>query len=91
MRTYLIALITLIAGVLPANAQSASGGLHGTLTDSSGAIIPNAKVAIAGNGAQKTTQTLRDGTWTFSGLTAGAYKVAVNFPGFTAFERTVTV
>src|SRR5580698_6454252 len=68
-----------------------SASLHGIVTDSSGAVIPAVTVNITGKGAQKSTQTQADGTYTFSGLAEGDYKIAVTYPGFVAFEHTVTI
>src|ERR1700753_1899140 len=69
-------------------AQTAS--LRGTLTDSSGAVIPAANVEITGNGVKKTTQTQADGSYIFPGLADGPYKITVNYPGFVPYEKTVT-
>jgi hypothetical protein len=69
--------------------QTAS--LRGILTDSSGAVIPAATVSLNGNGAKKSVQTQADGTYLFPGLTAGDYKLSVNYPGFVAYEHPVTI
>ena len=84
-------LVVLICTVASLLAQQPPASLHGTLTDSSGAIIPAATIAISGNDTQKSTQTLADGTYTFSGVAAGEYKISVTWPGFTAFEHAVTI
>jgi len=76
---------------LSAFAQPTGGTLKGTLTDDSGAVIPAAAVALAGNGSQKVAQTQADGTYKFAGLAPGQYTVSVAFPGFAAVSRTVTV
>lgn len=68
-----------------------SGGLHGIVTDSSGAVIPAVTVNISGKGARKSAQSQADGSYVFSGLSDGDYKIAVAYPGFVAFEHTVTV
>jgi len=72
-------------------AQPQPAGLHGIVTDSSGAVIPAANVALAGGGAQKSAQTLTDGSYTFSGLAAGDYKVSVILPGFNSFSQAITL
>ncbi len=68
-----------------------SAGLRGIVTDSSGAVIPAVTVNVTGKGVQKSTQSLADGSYTFSGLSEGDYKVAVTYPGFVAFEHAVTI
>src|SRR5580692_10830965 len=76
-------------------AQQPSASLHGILTDSSGAIIPTATIALSGpntqKAAQKSTQTLADGSYTFSSLAEGDYKISVTWPGFAVFEHPVTI
>ena len=78
----------LAIGLLPsfpfAHAQVASGAISGTVTDSSGAIIPGAVVTItnADTGVSRTVQTDNSGFYSAEGLTAGQYKVAVSKQGF---------
>jgi Carboxypeptidase regulatory-like domain len=84
-------LVVLICTTVSLLAQQPAASLHGTLTDSSGAIIPAASIALSGRNAQKSTQTLADGTYAFSGLAEGDYKVAVSWPGFATFEHPVTI
>lgn len=83
-------LLLLVMTVTALVAQE-SGGLHGIVTDSSGAVIPSVTVSVTGNSTQKSTQTQADGSYSFSGLGEGDYKVAVTYPGFTAFEHAVTI
>src|SRR5665213_115196 len=66
-----------------ASAQVATGDILGTVTDSSGAIVPNASVKLRNTG----TQELRDfttnssGSYAFTLLQPGAYTVTVTEPG----------
>ena len=83
--------VVLLCTTVSLLAQQPSASLHGTLTDSSGAIIPAASITISGSNSQKSAQTLGDGTYTFSGLAAGDYKISVTWPGFATFERPVTI
>jgi hypothetical protein len=85
----LICLILLFA--LGLSAQQTGGTIKGVLTDDSGAVIPAATIALAGNGVKKAAQTQADGTYAFPGLAAGQYTVAVTFPGFAPFARMVSV
>ena len=72
--------------------QTAStGSIRGVMTDDSGAIIPAAKVAISGNGVNRTVQTQSDGSYTVVGLPPGQYRVRVSFPGFANFDKTIAV
>src|SRR5580700_7360403 len=86
MRTLALMLLGTMAAV-----PQTPGTLRGVLTDSSGAIIPGATVSLttANNARTATSQT--DGLYTFVGLTPGEYTIKVNFPGFEAFEKAVTM
>ena len=93
-------LALLVLGVLitfapSAMAQTAStGSLSGTVTDASGAVVPNATVTItsADLGQKRTTTTAQDGTYKFSLLQPGNYRVRIEANGFKAVEiPTATV
>ncbi len=64
---------------------SANGGsLRGVVTDSNGAIIPNATVKLRqiGTNAEITTSSNANGEYRFSGLPAGMYAATVAATGF---------
>ena len=65
------------------NAQ-ASAGITGTITDPSGAVIPNAKVTITNEETSVASNTTSSsaGTYSVKGLLPGKYTVAVDAPGF---------
>jgi hypothetical protein len=86
---FLLLLGALVVSSVPA--QQTTGILKGVLQDDSGAISPAAQVMLNGNGVQKTAQTQADGSYTFPGLAPGTYTVKVTFPGFSPFEKAVTV
>src|SRR5215470_20152107 len=92
----LILAASLVAIVLtiPACAQNlTSGDVVGTITDPSGAILPNAAVTLknSGTGQTQTTTTNMTGAYRFSLLTPGAYTVSANASGFETISRPVTV
>jgi hypothetical protein len=64
--------------------QAVEGMLLGTVKDSSGAIVPNAKVVITeiNTGVSRSTQTNASGNFVFPTLDPGLYQVAVESPGF---------
>lgn len=68
-----------------------TGGVKGTVTDESGAVVPAVTVTVTGNGVSKTAQTQADGTYTISALPAGQYTVQVNVHGFAPFSKGVSV
>jgi len=78
-------------------AQSAStGALAGTLTDSTGAVVPNARVTATNSdtGQVRTGTTSSDGSYRFTLLPPGTYRVKFESAGFKVSEVpsvTVTV
>ena len=86
--------IFVLTGILAAGAwaQSQVGGasLNGTVTDASGAAVPNAKVAVtsAATGLTRNTQTSDAGLYVFSGLPVGQYDLTVDAQGFKSAKRT---
>ncbi|HEY7336967.1 MAG TPA: carboxypeptidase regulatory-like domain-containing protein [Bryobacteraceae bacterium] len=61
--------------------------LRGVVLDPSGAAIPNAAVEISGpNGAHQTGASNQAGSYSFLGLSSGAYTVRVTAPGFAPSE-----
>ena len=65
-------------------AQSVHGSLAGVVSDSSGAVITNAKVALlnTGTGAAYTGNTTSAGVYRFEDVTLGNYDVTVSASGF---------
>ncbi len=75
----------LIASFSILSAQTAgTGALAGTVTDSSGAVIPNVTVTATSNdtGQVRTTTTEGNGGYRFSLLPPGVYKVSFSAGGF---------
>jgi hypothetical protein len=54
--------------------------LRGLVNDESGAVIPGAKVSLAGPSGTKSTTSDSTGTYTFSGLPSGNYTVEASAP-----------
>jgi hypothetical protein len=73
-----------------ANAQTAAAGtISGTITDSSGAVVPAATVIVhsTDTGVDRTTTTNSDGIYNATFLTPGHYDVTVNKTGFAKIVR----
>ena len=83
------ALTSLLAFSLPLRAQE-NATINGTVTDSSGAVVPSAQVALTDEATgQKRTATTNDvGAYRFAGLNHGTYTLTVNGTGFKTFTRT---
>jgi hypothetical protein len=71
-------------------AQSTTGTIAGTVTDSSGAPVSGAKVTAVnlGTNVSRTTSSLQDGSYQVLFLPVGTYRIEVNVPGFKKFEQT---
>ncbi len=69
---------------LPLAAQTYRGGIGGTVVDSTGAVVPNAKVKLTSTdtGAIRETITTSDGGYVFQDLQLGTYSVSVSAAGF---------
>lgn len=73
-------------------AQETKGSLEGTITDSTGAVIPNATVRIRGNAFSRTVQTNDSGFYRVLAVPPGNYTVVAEAQGFAASsETTATV
>ncbi|HTU48902.1 MAG TPA: TonB-dependent receptor [Bryobacteraceae bacterium] len=72
---------TLFVG--PANGQVLQG-INGTVTDATGAVVPNATVTATNDatGVSKTAVTSSAGTYEFNDLIPGTYTVKAEAPGF---------
>lgn len=88
MKRFLVFLLILTGAY--AYSQSSRGSITGQVTDPRGAALPNAAVIVTNtdNGAVVRVVTTSEGFYTAPGLLPGAYRVAVDAPGFKKFERT---
>jgi Carboxypeptidase regulatory-like domain/TonB dependent receptor len=77
-------LLGLLCLILPVVAQVDTGTILGTVRDSSGAVVPGAKVTILNEGTSftQTTTTSGSGNYVFTPLRIGTYSVEVEQPGF---------
>jgi hypothetical protein len=71
-----------------ANAQVTTADLVGTVTDSTGAVLPNASVTVknTATGISRKTTTDQSGNYAFSLLQIGQYDLLVSAPGFKDFK-----
>ncbi|HTV06546.1 MAG TPA: TonB-dependent receptor [Acidobacteriaceae bacterium] len=85
----LLALFLLIAVFLPAPlfAQLDTGGITGTVTDPTGAVVPGATMTLTnvGTNAAQTMQSTSTGTYSFTGVRPGTYTLRAESPGFQTF------
>lgn len=71
-------------------AQVNTGVILGTVTDTSGAVIPSAAVTLTNQetGVTSAGATNQSGNYAFRGLIPGVYKITVKAPGFETFQET---
>jgi hypothetical protein len=83
LMAFFLGIICLLFSV-PAMAQFDTGTITGTVTDSTGAIIPNATVIVTntGTGIESTLQTDSNGSFVASALPFGQYVVSATGTGF---------
>src|SRR5437763_10515182 len=81
-----VALFTTLVFASALFGQAVSGSLVGTVTDKSGAVIPNAKVVATNvaTGVSSTTVTTANGEFRFPQLPVGNYNITASATGFTS-------
>jgi hypothetical protein len=93
-RTLSLGLLPLGALLLPfaAFAQAGSSSLSGTVTDPTGAVVPNARVIAHENstGQDHVVTTNSSGAYTITNLSSGLYTVRVEAQGFTTVTQQNT-
>src|SRR5215471_6274315 len=74
-------------------AQATSGTLTGTVTDQTGAVVPNATVTITDtlHGSSVNTTTNGQGLFTRTQLANGTYNLAISASGFEAVRQNGVV
>jgi outer membrane receptor protein involved in Fe transport len=90
LRRVLFALLIAAIAVIGAQAQLSTASLSGSVTDSTGAVIPDARITLT----QTDTNFIRistskgDGTFHEEFLPVGPYKVSVSAPNFKKLDRS---
>lgn len=93
LRLFVFVLVILMLGLVSGLAFgqiATTGKIAGLVTDSSGAAVPSATVAVKSTAlmAERTTTTGPDGAYLFDLLPLGTYEVTVTSKGFKAFTET---
>src|ERR1035437_716730 len=83
-------LLVLILLASTSFAQQLTGTLSATVTDSAGAVVPNAKVTMKNekSGDVRTTVSNGSGYFTVTAVQPGSYSVTVEAPGFKTWQQT---
>ncbi len=81
--------LLLVWGTTPARAQSNAATLTGTVVDTTGAVIPHAKVTITdqASGVIRTTSSDDRGVFSLVGIPVATYDVEIAAPGFNSLLR----
>ena len=90
----LAAIVLVFCSVLPAHGQVSGATLSGTITDTSGAVVSNAKISVKNvdTGVIRDATSNNDGFFTAPNLLPGRYEVKVSAPGFdTAVNKNITL
>jgi Carboxypeptidase regulatory-like domain/TonB dependent receptor len=88
-------MVVFLSAEFSTKAQTYTGAINGTVTDPSGAVIPNAEVKAKAKATDitRSSTTTSDGEFAFQDLPVGSYAVIVNasgFPELTIDNVTVT-
>lgn len=90
MKKICAALVCLLGlwGFTSARAQQTTGDIVGTVTDTSGAAVPGARVTVTNTGTQivRTTLSGASGAYVVNLLQTGTYSVSISAPGFQTYN-----
>ena len=90
-KSAVLMILFLLCALLPVAAQETSGTILGTVTDSSGAVVPGATVSITNtdkNAVLRKVTSGKDGSFTAPLLPIGHYSVTVESKGFKGFTKS---
>jgi hypothetical protein len=90
LRSLLVSLALLVSASVSLYGQSTYGSIAGSVTDTSGASVTDAKVTLTnlGTSEKRTQSSGSDGLYTFVNLFPGQYRIDVEKQGFKHFTRT---
>ena len=89
-----LSLIVLALGALAATAQSGNAGaIRGSVSDPTGAVIPNATVRLTNpnSGVDRTATTDPTGQFIFPNVSFNSYQVSVSASGFASMHQSVAI
>src|SRR5882724_4912574 len=89
LKNLAIGVAVLLLTSVMAFGQAVNGSLLGTITDATGASMPNTKVLVteANTGTSRNTTTNESGNFSFPDLPPGTYSVVVEQTGFKKTTR----
>ena len=84
-------LAAMISLITASAAEAQSGSVSGTVLDQSGAVVPGATVVLSGAGEVHSSVSGPNGTYAFSNLADGTYRLTVSLAGFAPSTGTEIV
>jgi hypothetical protein len=91
LRLVMLCTLTLCFVVFAQNtwAQGTTGSVVGTITDTTGSVIPNATVTLSNNatGEKRTAMTTDSGDYQFLSILPGEYTLTVEAQGFRRYSH----
>ena len=90
IRVFTIAAVCALSLGLAHGQATNSGDIRGTVTDSTGALLPGVTVTVVNvdTGITKVLTTNHDGLYDTSSIVVGTYSISFEKQGFTRFERS---
>ena len=90
---FLLCLLVLTAGINRLHGQgNASGNIQGTVVDQRGHAVQGATVAVLSESRDvRKVLTAAEGKFDLTGIPAGSYTIEISAPGFTTFQRSVSI
>ncbi len=85
----ILALALLCSAYTAGYGQNLTGQLSGTVTDQSGAVVPNANITLKNqlSGDTRRTVSNSDGVFAFASVPTGEYTITIESQGFAKWER----
>ena len=87
---FVVVLCLLMASAVSARAQGIFATLTGVVSDSSGSVVPNAKIVLKDtvSGSSRETTSNGEGYYTFASVPVGNYNLTVQAGGFREYKAT---
>lgn len=90
MKVYFLAILLLLAATPAAlNAQGLTGSISGSVTDQSGAAVPDAEILLVNVGTSQSRQMKTDanGDFVFTQILPGRFRLTITAKGFKKYEQ----
>ena len=87
-RSFVLFVLMMLMVACSACLAADGGSVSGTVSDPSGAVIPGAVVLLqATDGSQRSSTAGEDGSYSFTGVAPGRYRIEIDAPGFKTYRE----